>query len=118
MDTQEALRCALASGDDAGEAEPRRPVALGKRSATLSQREWEIATLLAEGLRNDQIAARLVVSKRTVENHVSHILAKLGMASRSQVVAWVLAQGLPSPEAQARNSGLPRVLPLRALRPS
>jgi non-specific serine/threonine protein kinase len=55
----------------------------------LSAREFEIAVLIGEGLTNPQIAARLIISARTVQTHVTHILFKLGVASRSQVAAWV-----------------------------
>jgi non-specific serine/threonine protein kinase len=55
----------------------------------LSGREWEIAALVAEGLGNPAIAARLVLSRRTVEGHVQRILAKLGFRSRSQIAVWV-----------------------------
>ncbi|WP_067477227.1 LuxR C-terminal-related transcriptional regulator [Actinomadura hibisca] len=55
----------------------------------LTRREQEIAGLVAEGLSNRQIAERLVISKRTVDSHVEHILAKLGFASRAQVAGWV-----------------------------
>lgn len=54
----------------------------------LSARESEVAGLVAEGLSNRQIAARLVISERTAENHVAHILTKLGFTSRSQIAAW------------------------------
>jgi predicted ATPase/DNA-binding CsgD family transcriptional regulator len=56
----------------------------------LSPRELEIAALIAEGLTNVEIAARLVISKRTVETHVAHIKTKLGLARRVEVAAWVL----------------------------
>ena len=49
----------------------------------LTAREREIADLVAEGLTNGMIAARLVLSERTVENHVAHILHKLGLATRT-----------------------------------
>ncbi|MDX1881594.1 LuxR C-terminal-related transcriptional regulator [Mycolicibacterium sp. 141076] len=55
----------------------------------LSARETEIAVLIAEGLGNPAIAARLVLSRRTVEGHVQRILAKLGFRSRSQIAVWV-----------------------------
>jgi DNA-binding CsgD family transcriptional regulator len=54
----------------------------------LSKREAEVARLVAQGLTNRQIAQRLVISERTAENHVQHILAKLGFATRSQIAAW------------------------------
>ncbi|HWK20689.1 MAG TPA: LuxR C-terminal-related transcriptional regulator [Microbacteriaceae bacterium] len=55
----------------------------------LSAREWEVASLVAEGLANPAIAARLVLSRRTIEGHVQRILAKLGFRSRSQIAVWV-----------------------------
>jgi DNA-binding NarL/FixJ family response regulator len=58
------------------------------RSPGLSERETEVARLVAQGLTNRQIAGRLFISERTAENHVQHILAKLGFASRSQIAAW------------------------------
>jgi predicted ATPase len=53
----------------------------------LTAREREVATLVAMGLTNKDIAARLVVSKRTVDAHLEHILSKLGYSSRTQVAA-------------------------------
>jgi DNA-binding CsgD family transcriptional regulator len=55
----------------------------------LSRREAEIAELVARGLTNRQIGAAAHISERTVETHVQHVLAKLGLANRSQVAAWV-----------------------------
>jgi predicted ATPase/DNA-binding CsgD family transcriptional regulator len=64
--------------------------------AGLSPREREVARHLAKGLSNRQIAEALVLSHRTVEGHVEHILQKLGMQSRSEVaVALVTAGALP-----------------------
>ena len=57
----------------------------------LTQREREIARLVADGLTNAAIAARLYVSHWTVATHVAHILAKLGFRSRAQIAAWYLA---------------------------
>jgi non-specific serine/threonine protein kinase len=85
MDRAEALAAAL--GEVAG-PEPR-PDGLGQASP-LSAREREIAALVARGLSNRAIAERLFISVRTAENHVSHILVKLGLRSRSQLVAWVI----------------------------
>ncbi len=56
----------------------------------LSDREWEVAMLVARGLSNRQIAAELVVSERTVDTHVSHILRKLQLVSRAQIAAWAV----------------------------
>jgi predicted ATPase/DNA-binding NarL/FixJ family response regulator len=58
--------------------------------AVLTRREYETATLVAQGLSNREIAAKLVISQRTAEGHVEHILAKLGFTSRAQIAAWVV----------------------------
>ncbi|MFF4591718.1 ATP-binding protein [Amycolatopsis sp. NPDC001319] len=55
----------------------------------LTSRELEVAELVAEGLTNKEIAQRLVISRRTVESHVDHILGKLGFSSRSRIPAWL-----------------------------
>jgi DNA-binding NarL/FixJ family response regulator len=54
-----------------------------------------VARLIAQGLSNREIAAALVVTERTVEGHVSNILAKLHFRSRAQVAAWVIENPLP-----------------------
>jgi DNA-binding NarL/FixJ family response regulator len=54
----------------------------------LSPREVEVAQLVARGLTNKQIGETLFVSERTAENHVQHILVKLGFSNRSQIAAW------------------------------
>jgi non-specific serine/threonine protein kinase len=61
----------------------------------LSQREREVAELIAEGLSNREIAERLVIAPRTAEAHVTHVLTKLGLRSRSQVAVWVVNQSKP-----------------------
>jgi len=53
-----------------------------------------VLALMVEGLNNTQIAGRLVVSPSTIKTHVSHILSKLGVASRSEAVALALRSGL------------------------
>jgi DNA-binding NarL/FixJ family response regulator len=60
----------------------------------LSRREVEIAKLVAEGLHNKEIGQRLFISERTVDNHVQHILNKLGYNSRAQIAAWAATAGL------------------------
>ena len=54
----------------------------------ITRAEAAVAELVAAGLRNREIADRLVVSDRTVDNHVSHILTKLDFHSRAQIAAW------------------------------
>ncbi|HZJ05299.1 MAG TPA: helix-turn-helix transcriptional regulator [Nocardioidaceae bacterium] len=56
-------------------------------SSALTKREQEIFLLLGEGMSNPDIAARLVLSRKTVEHHVASILAKLGLSSRSAAAA-------------------------------
>jgi DNA-binding CsgD family transcriptional regulator len=56
----------------------------------LTRREWQVAELVADGLTNKAIAARLVISQRTAQGHVEHILAKLGFNSRTQIAAWIV----------------------------
>jgi non-specific serine/threonine protein kinase len=58
-------------------------------SGGLTAREREIVVLVARGLSNRDIAARLVISKRTVDAHVNHIFAKLGLSSRVQLTIWL-----------------------------
>jgi non-specific serine/threonine protein kinase len=60
--------------------------------AGLSARELEVARLVAEGMANKAIAARLHLSVRTVESHVRHLLSKLGLENRTQVAAWARQQ--------------------------
>ncbi|NGP07772.1 protein kinase [Rhodococcus sp. 14C212] len=61
-------------------------------SARLTKRERQVAELIGEGLTNQAIARRLVISPRTAQGHVEHILTKLGFTSRTQVAAWVAEQ--------------------------
>ncbi len=83
VDELEAVerRLGLAAGEVAG-------------PASLTPREREVAALLAEGLSNSQLANRLYISPRTAAVHVSNILAKLGMARRTEVAAWAASGGL------------------------
>ena len=65
--------------------------------APLTPREREVATLVADGLSNGEIARRLYISTKTASVHVSNILAKLGMTSRTEVAAWAVRSGLVPP---------------------
>jgi predicted ATPase/DNA-binding CsgD family transcriptional regulator len=85
-----------------GEDDLRTPRA-GDRHAiqsALTARQHEVAALVAEGLSNKDIAERLVISKRTVDSHIEHILAKLGVSSRIQIAAWVRPGPLQAPGAE------------------
>jgi DNA-binding NarL/FixJ family response regulator len=69
---------------NAGEAE--RP--------KLSERETEVLRFVAKGLNYREIAERLVLSQRTVQNHVQHILTKLQLHNRAQLVRYAIEQGI------------------------
>ncbi len=60
----------------------------------LTRRETEVLRLLAQGLDNEAIAESLVVTKRTVQNHVSNIYGKLEVTSRTEAALWAIRQGL------------------------
>ena len=60
----------------------------------LTEREREVATLIAQGKSNRVLAEELVVSERTIAKHVENILSKLGFSSRAQIAAWAVEKGL------------------------
>jgi predicted ATPase/DNA-binding CsgD family transcriptional regulator len=60
--------------------------------SVLTKREGQVASLVARGLTNKEIAAKLVISERTAEGHVENILTKLAYTSRTQIAAWVADQ--------------------------
>jgi DNA-binding NarL/FixJ family response regulator len=63
-------------------------------TAMLTARERDILTLIVEGHSNPVIAARLFISHKTVRNHVTNILAKLGVESRTAAAAFAIRHGL------------------------
>src|SRR6185369_11009956 len=65
------------------------PPTTGDGDQSLTPREREVAVLLAEGLTNAELARRLYISPRTAAVHVSNILNKLNLDSRTQIAAWV-----------------------------
>jgi len=65
------------------------PSPIPRAEGELTTREHEIAVLVAEGLSNRDIAAKLVISPRTAEKHVEKILTKLGLHTRTQIGVWV-----------------------------
>ncbi|GAA5129721.1 LuxR C-terminal-related transcriptional regulator [Haloechinothrix salitolerans] len=82
----------------------RRDIGRKTESATgdnLTRRETQIAELVAKGLTNKDIASTLVISKRTAETHVEHILTKLGFTSRIEIVRWMSDR----PESADTESG-------------
>ncbi|HVS07154.1 MAG TPA: LuxR C-terminal-related transcriptional regulator [Candidatus Dormibacteraeota bacterium] len=68
-----------------------QPAAIPEAPIQLTNREQEIARLVAEGLTNKQIAGKLVISERTAESHIVNILNKLGFNSRTQIASWASA---------------------------
>lgn len=81
------------------------PPALPTRRAgtALTQRQWEIAALVAEGLTNRQIADRLIVSERTVDGHLERIRNRLGVRARAQIAAWVVEAGRIAPPVMSET---------------
>jgi predicted ATPase/DNA-binding CsgD family transcriptional regulator len=106
MTPTDAVRLALGAHEQPGPA-TTGPTATGPTltgpTAALTQREHEVVALLAAGLSNRDIAAKLFISPATAARHVANILAKLGFSSRSQVAAW--AAGQPAGQL-APNSAL------------
>ena len=76
--------------------EINQPPKLPPTKDPLTAREVEILQLVAQGLTNDEIAEKLVLSERTVRTHVSNILAKLQLANRTQAALYALKEGLTS----------------------
>jgi DNA-binding CsgD family transcriptional regulator len=66
------------------------------KSDVLTTRERQVAELVADGLSNRAVAQRLYLSERTAANHVQHILDKLGLANRNQIVSWLRETGMSS----------------------
>ncbi len=94
MTLEQAIEAVAATFPPSKEA--TRP-ARGKAAALLTRREQEVAALIAQGLSNREIAARLVITERTAESHVQHILEKLEVNSRGRIAAWAVEHGLYQP---------------------
>ncbi|HEY6785681.1 MAG TPA: helix-turn-helix transcriptional regulator, partial [Trebonia sp.] len=89
--------------DASGGQPPAQPPAPG---GGLTAREHEIAGHVASGLSNREIAARLFISKRTVDAHVEHIFGKLGISSRVQLTVWLRDRQAAS-QASAQEPTVP-----------
>ena len=74
--------------------ELNQPTNLPPTTDPLTEREVEVLRLVAQGLSNDDIAEKLVVSERTVRTHVSHILDKLHLANRTQMALYAIREGI------------------------
>jgi DNA-binding CsgD family transcriptional regulator len=82
----------------------RTPLVAGIEAPQLTARERDIARLAAEGLSNQEIADRMVISIRTVGNHLHHVYAKLGISGRSALAALLPPAGRPAPAATGPDS--------------
>ncbi|MGI5327102.1 helix-turn-helix domain-containing protein [Actinomadura nitritigenes] len=77
----------------------------------LTERELQVAALVAEGLSNRDIAERLTIAKRTADSHVEHILSKLGFSSRAQIAVWVTEQGVSAQDFPTQDASAGTRLP-------
>ena len=83
-----------------GSSPPRPRSARPRRADPLSEREREVLRLLALGHTNQEIAKQLFISVRTAETHRAHIMQKLRLASRAELVRYALAHGLLADETE------------------
>jgi predicted ATPase/DNA-binding SARP family transcriptional activator/DNA-binding CsgD family transcriptional regulator len=97
MGLKEAVAYALSEEAATTQTAADRPSS-SQSSCPLTQREEEVAALVAQGLTNRQLSTELSISERTASNHVARILRKLGLRSRAQIVSWVTEHKLPDPD--------------------
>jgi non-specific serine/threonine protein kinase len=88
---------ALALGEEPP-ATPPEP-----QDTTLTRRQREVAQLVAQGLTDREVAARLSISIRTAESHLEQILARLGFRTRAQIAAWIAAGGTIGEQIEHRH---------------
>ncbi len=108
MELDDELAVTLAA-EDAEEPLPEQPAGPGGPAGAdaLTRREREIAELIGTGMSNREIAEQLVISKRTADSHVEHILNKLGCSRRGQIAAF-LGSAPATAAAPAAEGALPR----------
>ena len=99
MALEQAIEYALAE-PDLPEAPLDSAQAAKEKYGGLSAREREVATLIAQGKSNREIAEAMTVGVKTIETYVTRILNKLGFDSRVQIATWAVEKGL-APPAQA-----------------
>jgi predicted ATPase/DNA-binding CsgD family transcriptional regulator len=98
MTLDEAVSYALEETDSLTTFAPEKHSA-SQALVVLSRREEEVASMVAQGLTNRQIAQELFLSERTIENHVSKILRKLDLTSRTEIASWATQQRLIAPNS-------------------
>jgi non-specific serine/threonine protein kinase len=101
-----AAAVALALGE-----EPATTRGAARPSSPLTRRQEEVAGLVAQGLTDREIAARLVVSPRTAESHVEQILSRLGFRSRAEIAAWASRRERPASSPAGRSGQEVRTRP-------
>ncbi len=96
MPIEEAIAIAQVIATPSEKAASTPPVnrADGEELGGFTHREREIAVLIAQSKSNSEIAEALVITKRTVETHISNILSKQGFTSRGQIAVWAIKNGL------------------------
>jgi DNA-binding NarL/FixJ family response regulator len=100
MTHERAVEYALSEEDPKPPTIPiqKRHPPVGAQPDILTRREEEVVGMIAQGHTNRQIAQELFLSERTIENHVSKVLRKLELASRTEIAAWATQQRLIAPE--------------------
>ncbi|MEQ7006830.1 LuxR C-terminal-related transcriptional regulator [Actinopolymorpha sp. B17G11] len=88
----QAEAVAMALGEKVTSTKPPAAAPVTAAATLLTKREREVATLVHQGRTNREIAAELVISRRTAEAHVENILTKFGFTSRAQIAGWVASQ--------------------------
>jgi non-specific serine/threonine protein kinase len=102
MATQQAVEYALKAAQPA-RATTTLSTGAGSRETRnpLTSRQLEVAEFIARGFTNRQIATEMTITERTAENHVQHILDKLGFTSRAQIAGWAVERRLRSTSARS-----------------
>ena len=92
MSFEEAVEYALSEEETATPVPPAPDRPPADAPSALTRREKEIATLVAQGMTNRQIATELSISEHTAATHIAKILKKLGLQSRAQIGFWLAEQ--------------------------